>query len=61
MNRVHPSVLDELIEHKGKLKHWPINQEGVFKLAVELKEARARIAELEVRTEDASYEKNTRD
>jgi hypothetical protein len=45
--RITKEALDELIEHSGQCKHWPLNAEGVLKLALDLRAARARIAELE--------------
>ena len=45
--RIVPEVLDELIEHNGEIKHGPINTTGVLRLALDLREARARITELE--------------
>ncbi len=45
--RVADEVLLELIEHRGNLKHWPLNAEGVLKLSLDLQEARKRIRELE--------------
>lgn len=45
--RIAKQALDELIEHGGQLKHWPIDRSGILKLALDLRDARARIAELE--------------
>lgn len=45
--RITNESLQELIDHKGHLKHTQINATGILRLALDLHEARERIAELE--------------
>ena len=52
MTRIVKEALDELIEHRGELKHGPINAVGVLRLALDLQDARARVAELEKELEE---------
>lgn len=52
MSRIAKEALDELIEHQGNLKHGPINTVGVYRLALDLRDARARIAQLEIEREE---------
>ena len=52
MIRITKEALDELIEHQGELKHGPLNSVGVCRLALDLRDARARIAELESALEE---------
>ncbi len=54
--RITDETLTEIIEHGGALKHWPLNQEGTLKLALDLHDARARITELEELLEDPNLE-----
>lgn len=53
--RIVKAALDELIEHEGELKHGPINTIGVWRLALDLRDARARIAKLEQEVEEAHH------
>lgn len=52
MMRIAQETLDELIEYRGQLKNWPLNAEGVLKLALDLQDTRARVAELEKELEE---------
>ncbi len=45
--RIINETLDEIIEHKGEIKHGPLNSTGVLRLALDLREARERISALE--------------
>ncbi len=59
MIRITKEALDELIEREGQCKHWPLNAEGVLKLALDLKEAREEIVALKERIDrlhDAAIE-----
>ena len=47
MSRVATKLLDEVIEHEGETRRGPVSPFGVLRLALDLKEARARVAELE--------------
>jgi len=45
--RISEETLDELIEHKGTLKHVCLNADGVLRLALDLHDALARVVALE--------------
>ena len=55
--RIIKETLDEIIEHKGEIKHGPLNSTGVLRLALDLRDARARIAELEELLENPDSER----
>ena len=56
--RIIKEALDELIRHNGELKHGPINSTGVLRLALDLRDARARIAELEQEAQRRGWERD---
>ncbi len=45
--RIIKETLNEIIEHKGEIKHGPLNSTGVLRLALDLRDARCRIEALE--------------
>ncbi len=45
--RISTRFLKELIEHQGRLKDGPIGQMGVLRMALDLREAQEKIAQLE--------------
>ena len=50
--------IDELVKNGGELRTGPINSLGVLRLALDLKDARVKIKELEEEIEQLGYEIN---
>jgi len=45
--RVKSKYLDELIENEGELQSGPINTMGILRLALDLRDAREKVQQLE--------------